>query len=145
MWERWVLNYYTMRDHVFQAMPWPLRIVVGLLVYRSTTATLRGQGTGRYSPEEIADFRREIWAGFNDLLLESRSKSGSASSQGPFWVLGGGKPTEADATLFGFIVSVLISTAAPDAQKVVRGFPALLDYVQRIQGRYFPDYENWDP
>ncbi|KAK9780082.1 putative Glutathione S-transferase [Seiridium cardinale] len=146
-WERWVLNYYTMRNHVFQALPYPVRILVGMLVYRSTVATLHGQGTGRYSAEEIAGFRQEIWESVNDLLVESRTKStsDSAGSQEPFWVFGGEKPTEADATLFGFIVSVLVSTAGPDSQKVVRSFPVVLDYARRIQDKYFPDYESWSP
>jgi hypothetical protein len=134
-----------MRDHVFQALPYPVRIVVGMLVYRSTITTLHGQGTGRYTAEEIAYFRKTIWDGINDLLVESKSKAKSAitDSRVPFWVFAGEKPTEADATLFGFIVSVLTSTAGPDSQKVVKGFPVILDYAQRIQDKYFPDYENW--
>jgi hypothetical protein len=142
-WERWTQNFYTMRDHIFQTMPYPVRVIVGIVVYRGTVATLHGQGTGRYTPEEIADFRREIWGGVNDLLVAARSKSGTPSSGKPFWVLGGENPTEADATLFGFIVSVLICTAAPDSQKVVNGFPVVLDYANRIQDTYFPDYEKW--
>ncbi|KAH8201409.1 hypothetical protein TruAng_004409 [Truncatella angustata] len=143
-WERWILNYYTMRNHVFQALPYSVRIFVGMMVYRGIVATLHGQGTGRYSAEEIAGFRLEIWDAVNSLLVDSKSKSGiDSSSQEPFWVLGRRQPTEADATLFGFIVSVLISTAGPDSKKVVRGFPAILDYAQRIQVRYFQEYESW--
>ncbi|KAK6067947.1 glutathione s-transferase [Seiridium cupressi] len=129
----------------YHALPYPVRILVGMLVYRSTVATLHGQGTGRYSAEEIAGFRQEIWESVNDLLVESRTKStsDSAGSQEPFWVFGGEKPTEADATLFGFIVSVLVSTAGPDSQKVVRSFPVVLDYARKIQDKYFPDYESW--
>lgn len=132
-----------MRDHVFQALPYPVRVVIGIMVYRGTVSTLHGQGTGRYTAEEIAAFRQEIWEAVNDLLLASRAKAGKASSERPFWILGGENPTEADATLFGFIVSVLLCTAAPDSQKVVKRFPVILDYADRIQGTYFPDYEKW--
>ena len=113
-WERWTQNYYTMRDHVLWALPWPVRAFVGSMIYRSTVSTLHGQGTGRFSAEEIGRFRREIWASFADLVLESqsktRNKSGSDKDE-PFWVLGGPEPTEVDAALFGFVVSTLLCTA----------------------------------
>ncbi|KAI0433780.1 hypothetical protein F5Y09DRAFT_44050 [Xylaria sp. FL1042] len=149
-WERWTQNYYTMRDHVLWSFPWPVRVLVGAMIYRGTVATLHGQGTGRFSPEEIAFFRREIWESFADLVLESKTKteatatssSTSTSSNGePFWVLGGPEPTEIDATLFGFIVSALLSTAGPGSQADLKSFPVLLEYARRIQERYFPDYE----
>ncbi|KAK8084241.1 hypothetical protein PG997_005512, partial [Apiospora hydei] len=149
-WERWTQNYYTMRDHIFGALPYPLRVVIGLLAYRGTVATLHGQGTGRYSGEEIAAFRREVWEGVDALLAASRDKARAARGNNeegegkePFWILGGEGPTEADATVFGFVVSVLICTAGPDSQKVVKGFPVILEYAERIQDRYFPDYEKW--
>ena len=107
-WERWTQNYYAMRDHVLWSMAAPARVVVGLLIYRNSMATLNGQGTGRHSAEEIAALRAEIWESVNGLLLKARKE---ASGDGPFWVLGGTEPTEADTSLFGFIVSVLICTA----------------------------------
>lgn len=102
------MNYYTMRDHILSALPWPMRILVGNLIYRGAIKTLNGQGTGRYTADEIRAFRQEIWESINGLLVSSEAR---VASGGPFWVLGGEEPTEADATLFGFIVSVLICTA----------------------------------
>ncbi|KAK8131780.1 glutathione S-transferase [Apiospora sp. TS-2023a] len=160
-WERWTQNYYTMRDHIFAAMPYPLRVVIGLLAHRGMVATLHGQGTGRYTADEIASFRLEIWKSINALLTASRDKARARALAGgskpgmvwegeaggkekePFWVLGGEGPTEADATVFGFVVSVLICTAGPDSQAVVKGFPVILEYADRIQDRYFPDYVKW--
>ncbi|KAI0875777.1 hypothetical protein GGS24DRAFT_271781 [Hypoxylon argillaceum] len=139
-WERWTKNYYTMRDHVLWPVPWPVRVVIGSLIYRNTVATLHGQGTGRFSGEEIALFRREIWESFADLALESQTNARPAASE-PFWVLGGPEPTEVDAALFGFIVSTLLCTAGPDSQADVKSFPVLLEYARRIQEKYFPDYE----
>ncbi|RWA09247.1 hypothetical protein EKO27_g5868 [Xylaria grammica] len=139
-WERWTQNYYTMRDHVLWSIPWPVRVFVGNMIYRNTVATLHGQGTGRFSAEEIGLFRREIWESFADLVLESQTKTRVAEGE-PFWVLGGPEPTEVDATLFGFVVSTLLSTAGPASQADLKSFPALLEYARRIQQRYFPDYE----
>lgn len=135
-----------MRDHVLHAMPYAVRVLVGILIYRKNVAMLHGQGTGRYTDDEVAGFRAEIWQRINEMLVASRSAAASASGseeRRPFWALGGEAPTEADATLFGFIVSVLLCTAGPDSQKLVRGLPAVMDYAERIQDTYFPDYEKW--
>ncbi|KAI1200138.1 hypothetical protein F5X97DRAFT_101598 [Nemania serpens] len=141
-WERWTQNYYTMRDHVLWPIPWPLRVVVGSLVHRNVVAALHGQGTGRLGADEIAAFRREIWASFADLLLESRVRQARpADSAEPFWVLAGPEPTDADASLFGFVVSTLLATAGPGSQADVKSFPVLLEYARRIKERYFPEYE----
>ncbi|KAI0203639.1 hypothetical protein F4808DRAFT_26057 [Astrocystis sublimbata] len=131
---------------VMWPIPWAIRVLVGNLAYRNTVATLHGQGTGRFTPDEIAAFRREIWESFSDLLLESRTKTRSEAATTktgpePFWVLGGPQPTEADASLFGFVSSALICTAGPGSRADVKSFPVLLDYAQRIQEHYFPDYE----
>ncbi len=88
-----------------------MRVVVGLMIYRKTRQTLNGQGTDRYAAEEIASFRQEIWEGINALLIDAKWKAIEEPKRHLFWVLGGDGPTEADATLFGFIVSVLVCTA----------------------------------
>ncbi|KAK6957375.1 hypothetical protein Daesc_000159 [Daldinia eschscholtzii] len=109
-WERWIQNYYTMRDHVLWPIPYPIRIIVGLLAYRANLAMLNGQGTGRFTEEEIAKSRREIWEAISAQLITSRSSSKGGDNE-PFWVLGGEQPTEADTCLFGFIVSAWICAA----------------------------------
>ncbi|OAX80030.1 hypothetical protein ACJ72_05643 [Emergomyces africanus] len=144
-WERWTQNYYTMRDHILSSIPYPVRVLVGLLVYRNVSQTLHGQGVGRYSAEEISAFRREIWEAINQYLTFSKSQlTGHDANERPFWVLGADQPTEADATVFGFIVSVLVCTAGPDSKKLVKKFPVILDYARRIHDAYFPDYEKWE-
>ena len=108
--ERWVDNYYEMRDRgALTAIPYPMRVVIGAMVYRSVASMLNGQGTGRYSADEVRAFKTEIWATINGLLIESRNKA--SDSKTPFWALGLENPTELDATLFGAVASTLVSTA----------------------------------
>ncbi|KAF2490774.1 putative glutathione S-transferase [Lophium mytilinum] len=142
-WERWTKNYYVMRDHILSAIPYPIRILVGLLVYRKVVQTLYGQGTGRYSADEIRTFRLEIWENVNALLVCSKSAS-PEGSRAAFWIFGGAGPSEADAVVFGFVVSVLVCTASPESREVVRGFPVLVEYAERIHENFFPDYEKWE-
>jgi hypothetical protein len=73
--------------------------------------TLHGQGTLRFTPDEIASMRRDIWEEISSLLVSSKSASKNAEQNLVFWLLGGDRPTEADAVCFGFIVAALTSTA----------------------------------
>ncbi|KAL4937630.1 hypothetical protein BDV06DRAFT_69988 [Aspergillus oleicola] len=141
--ERWTENYYPMRDHVLSALPYPMRVVIGALIYRNIVAALHGQGTGRYSAEEIQLFRVEAWEAVNDLLVAAKKKAINGSG-GPFWVLGGERATEADASVFGFVVSVLVCRAGPNTKELVKGFPVVVEYARRIHDAYFPDYELWE-
>jgi hypothetical protein len=88
-----------------------MQIIIGYFIHNGTIKTLHGQGTGRFSDDEIDSFRQDIWTNINELLQVSKSKLSAEQKDVPFWILGGESPTEADMTLFSFIVSVLICTA----------------------------------
>jgi hypothetical protein len=88
-----------------------MQVIVGMIAYRSVSATLYGQGTMRFSNEEIATLREEVWENINVLLVESRGRMEAVDSGSIFWLLGGIGPSEADATLFGFITSNLVCDA----------------------------------
>lgn len=130
-----------MRDHVLAPVPWPLRIAIGILAARGQVATLHGQGTGRFTRAELTAFKTEIWTGVSALLRESKAKAKKTGE--PFWVLGGSGPSEADATLFGFINGVLMCAAVPESNGIVRGMPILIDYATAIHDKYFSEYEKW--
>lgn len=106
--EKWIDNYDVMRTNMLASVPWPMQLFIGWMVYNKITATLQGQGTGRLTDEEVAHFKQEVWESVDKLLRAAKT---SKSDTGPFWVLGGNEPTEADASLFGFIVGGLICDA----------------------------------
>lgn len=94
-------------------IPYPIRVLVGIIVYRKNSQVLNGQGIGRYSEEEVSLLRDEAWAAINGLISTKRPKArrNTLNSSGPFWALGGEHPTELDATLFGFLSAVLTCPA----------------------------------
>ncbi|KAK5999298.1 hypothetical protein QM012_005623 [Aureobasidium pullulans] len=143
VYEKWIENYYAMRSVVLAALPYPAQLFVGLLIYRSNKQTLQGQGTLRYTPEEIGDLRLQIWQHINVLLNASKADA-QVKGDEVYWLFGKQEPSEADAVLYGFIVGALVCSAAPKTQVVVRGFPVIVDYARRIHDRFFPDYTNWD-
>ncbi|KAL9622130.1 MAG: hypothetical protein Q9160_003473 [Pyrenula sp. 1 TL-2023] len=104
--ERWIDNFYAQRDKVFETKPYPIRLLLGQLAYRKFSQGVYRQGSGRHTFEEAAAITREIWTTINDLLEERRRKAKSGGE--PFFVLGGERPTAADASVFGFVASNLI-------------------------------------
>lgn len=100
-----------MRDGVLGAIPYPVRVLVGLLAYRNMSSTLHGQGTGRYSVEEIAALRQEAWNGINELVIDARKAGSKNGAYQVFWLLKGEEPTDVDSTLYGFITSSLVCSA----------------------------------
>lgn len=134
--------YYIMRDHILASQPWPLRVVIGNLIYRSVTSTLYGQGTLRFTREEQRKMQEEIWKTLEDLLAQRRKEAGDR--KGPFWALGGEKPTEADAILFGRVNSLLVCENRPESIRLVRNCKSVMDYAGRIHDAYFADFEKWE-
>lgn len=106
--EKWVDNYHVMRTNMLASVPWPIQRAVGWMVYNKINATLQGQGTGRLTDDEVTAFKEEVWENVNGLVTEAKQQ---ANDDEPFWILGGDDPTEADATLFGFVVGALICDA----------------------------------
>ncbi|KAJ5947838.1 hypothetical protein N7466_000853 [Penicillium verhagenii] len=138
--EKWIQNYYAMREKILGALPWPVKAVVGNMIYRKNVRNMEGQGTGKFSEEEIAAFRLEVWDTLNAAISETYTQH--RDEDGPFWVWGGDNPTEADAVVYGFIVSALTcGPAAPTTKVIVQSHPALVEYARRIHDVYFPDYE----
>ncbi|OBT62760.1 hypothetical protein VE03_07080 [Pseudogymnoascus sp. 23342-1-I1] len=130
--ERWISNFYVMRDQgPLSTIPYLPRLIIGQLAYGKITRTLYGQGTGRYSPGEIAALKLETWTALDGLVGEG-------------WVLGGKGPTDADASLFGFLASVLTALANPETKAIVQGLPNLQAYADRVHEEYFSDYKKWD-
>lgn len=139
--ERWVDNATTMRDYSMAKIPMPARIAAGEQAYRANVQKLHDQGTGRFTDDEIHGFREEIWESVNAFLEHSQR---AAKPEECFWVLGGDNPTEADTTVYGFIVSTLIADSGPLSKQLVQAeCPAAVEYATRIHRQYFADYDMW--
>lgn len=117
--ERWILHYYVMRDTILNALPWLARMPLGVLVYRQVARSLRGQGLMLLTKGEIDEMKAEIWTTLEAFVADAHAawvrhaeeEEEEAADDGPFWLLGGEEPTEADAVLFGFIASSMVCTA----------------------------------
>ncbi|KAK4096931.1 hypothetical protein N658DRAFT_435135 [Parathielavia hyrcaniae] len=136
----WIDNYYPTRDTILR-VPLPIRAILGLYFYHDIKYRLKGQGALLLTHDEVVAFELEAWEAINQMLVESRQTWQEAGRTGPFWILGGTAPTEADATVFGFVIAYLDSKMAPATDRIIQGrFPVIVEYVRRIHERYFPEY-----
>ncbi|RAH86866.1 glutathione S-transferase [Aspergillus japonicus CBS 114.51] len=139
--EKWIENYYEMRKHALSALPYPVKVAVGYYIYRRQREMLYNQGTLRFTLKELKGFKEDVWTSISELLV---SRKAQKQGDGPFWVLGGEEPTEADAVLFGFLAASLVCSACPETRAILRGLPVVVEYARRIHDRYFPDYACWE-
>lgn len=103
-----------MRDEgPLATIPYPIRVLIGIIVYRKNSQALSGQGAGRHSEDELDLLRSEAWDAINGLVSAKRPKArrNILNNSSPFWALGGEHPTELDAALFGFLAAVLTCPA----------------------------------
>ena len=70
-----------MRSGVLKALPYPMQVLVGLLAWRANSQTLHGQGTARYSLDEIALLRTEVWDAIDALVADAKSAASPKSAQ----------------------------------------------------------------
>lgn len=103
-------NFYRFRDDgPLSSIPYPVRLVVGGLVARGVTKQLHAQGLGRHSVEELDQMSEEGFAALNDFYTARTSKSSNSQEGSIPWIFGGDHPSEADASLYGLLVSALVS------------------------------------
>lgn len=72
--KRWIDNYYTMRDHMLWSIPYPIRVIIGLLAHRKLSAMLHGQGTSGVTDEEPNWSKQDIWGIIAGLLRASKTE-----------------------------------------------------------------------
>jgi glutathione S-transferase len=113
----------------FQRVPSPMRPFVVSLVRRKLRATLHGQGTGRYAPDEL-------------LVLATRSIDAIADFLGdkPFFM--GPDPTGVDATMFAFACATLCPHFTSRARTAAERHDNLRRYVGRMTARFYPGLEQ---
>jgi len=90
----------------FSYFPWGVRHFVASVAFLYVKMMLFFQGTGRHKPDEVRHFTEEAIDALAGFAEAARAK---AKGEGPFWIMGGDKPTEADFTLFGALAGYLVN------------------------------------
>jgi len=94
------------------------------MIRRTILGQLFAQGTGRHAPESINDFVIADFMAVSEVLGDK-----------PY--LFGDEPTTFDATVYGFLASVLAFPVASKARTFLQKQDNLIRYDERVRTRYF--------
>ncbi|EWC46662.1 hypothetical protein DRE_04149 [Drechslerella stenobrocha 248] len=135
-----VLSYRWMRkenlpiisNQVFGTLPAILRVPISWWFRRSVTRTLKMQGMGRHTPDEVDTILREAFT-----ALEARLTTVSGN---PEWFHGTSEPTDIDAVLAGMLINFCGTRANSLCKDFILGSSILRGYVKMAVERYFPEF-----
>jgi glutathione S-transferase len=115
---------------IFEALFPPVvgKVVPGM-IRRSVLKALRAHGLGRHQSEHIVEMGKADLAALAVLLGDK-----------PFLL--GEQPTSFDATVYGFVASILVFPVDSPLRRFAQEQQNLVRYVERFQQRYFGD---WSP
>ncbi len=111
----------------FDAAPAPIRPLVKAFIRRGLKRTLRGQGLGRHSAQEIAE-------------LGSRDLTALAAILGDKPFLFGDEPRGADATVGAFVTGCLAKVFVTPLREAAEAQANLVAYSGRMMKLYYPDF-----
>jgi len=126
--ERWIddANFVKGPATFFRAMPAPLRLVLLPMIRRKLQRTLRGQGFGRHSRDEI-------------IMLGARWIDATAAFLGAKRFMMGPEPSGLDATAFAFVAGALWGVFDTPLRTAAERHENLKRYVGRMTARFYPD------
>ena len=88
------------------------------------------QGMGRHSIEEVNTMGMDDLQALSDFLGDKK-------------YLMGDKPTEVDCSMFGLLVISFYAPITSDStEQVLKDFPRLRLYVERMKAEFFPDWSR---
>lgn len=125
--DRWLIeaNFAKGPAHFFDAVPAPLRPLIGAFVRRKIRRDATGQGLYRHSPDQRRELAQRGFAALSTLLGDKPYLFGDA-------------PHGADATLGAFALAGQCPLFDGPASDEAKKFPNLTAYAKRIEAGYFP-------
>lgn len=126
--ERWIepVNWQKVSARFFGGMPPLIRSIVPVIARASVKRALYGQGIGRHLREEIMTLAADDIRAVSDLLGDEN------------FILGD-RPSSYDASVYGFVSSILDCTLDCPSKKTILAFPNLVDYCNRITRSFYPE------
>ncbi len=108
----------------FGKLPWLLRWFVPALVRKKVASSVKGQGLGRHSRQEILNICHQSFSALSVLL----------GNKNYFF---GDKPSSLDAACFAFLAEFILVDFSNEFNQAARGYPTLVSYCRRIKQVYY--------
>jgi glutathione S-transferase len=127
--DRWLIdaNFYKGPATYFEAAPALIRPLIVAKVRRDVRKAIHAHGMGRHSQDEIT----QLATGDIDAVAAQLGDK-------PYFM--GPEPTGVDATVFGFVASVLCPAFETAQRTAAERHPNLVAYSERLMAKYYPDF-----
>jgi glutathione S-transferase len=127
--DRWLIdaNFNAGPKNFFDAVPALIRPLVLMKVRSDVRKALRGHGMGRHTQDEITQ-------------LATRDIDALAAQLGDKPYFMGTEPTGIDATVFGFVASLLCPAFETPQRTATERHANLVAYNARMMAKYYPDF-----
>jgi glutathione S-transferase len=126
VYDRWIVeeNWPVARAAILGMVPPPVRQIVAPIARRGVRRQLEAHGIGRHSRGEIHAIGRADVGSIAEFLADK-----------PF--LMGEKATQIDAVAYGLLANIAYVPIKSPVKEEVKSRANLVDYLERIRGRYF--------
>lgn len=123
---RWIDDegWEQIRPAFFAKLPAPLRLIVPGIIRRKLHQGYMAQGIGRHERDDLLSFAREDLQALNELL-------GTAA------FFGGAQPCSADASAYGVLANLILSSLETPLNRMAREYPLLVAYCERMRGQFW--------
>ncbi|MBL4666008.1 MAG: glutathione S-transferase family protein [Sneathiella sp.] len=130
VYSRWAdpKGWQTFKGRMFGSVPLLLRKIISNKLRKQVIGTLHAQGIGRHSGTEIYGKARADLQALSKMLGDK-----------PYFL--GAKATSADASLYGLLANIHFQKDANGLKEILRNFPNLTRYCERLKAEYWPDAE----
>lgn len=126
VWSRWVSNeiWPQLKESFFGKLPFFLKDMVAKKVRKDVIKSLRGQGLGRHSEQEIKQI----------LATDLKALSDFLGDKSFFF---GDQATTLDAVAYGFLAELALAPLQSSLTEIVKNYPNLVSFCHRIQKTYY--------
>ena len=127
VYSRWIddRNWPALRDYLFQAIWYPLRLVIAGMIRKKVRCNLYGHGLGRHSQTEIYALARQDLQAMSDLLGEHDFVFGD-------------RPSRFDCTLHAYVAGTIQCSLHSPLNDAGLEFANLVAYNERMNALYYP-------
>ena len=127
---RWLRdeNFWKGPYQFFEGVPAPIRPLIARIIRKKVAKTHDLQGLGRHSAAERLDLAKGDLDAIESMLKGNR-------------FLLGDKPSAVDATVLGSLWAAECSYFKSEIADHIRTRPVLMNYLQHMQERYFPEFK----
>ncbi len=126
VYSRWLRDdtWPLLKQAFFGKLPIPLRYIVPGIVRKGVAKSIKGQGLGRHSNEEITQVCKNSFEALTELLGEQKYFFGE-------------NPSSFDAAAFALLAQFILVDYANPVNELARTFKPLIDYCDRIQTEFY--------